>query len=211
MADKDGFTVAFKQINTGGTGISAAPSATLFRLGTRVYLEDKDLVYLVVANATTGAHEYLLLGQSSLTPTSGLLGYGAFTQSVGTVAAIAPGAAVPFATPGVVFGSVGQVSTTTFRVGTAGVYEIVWQGTVTGAGQLELVADQGAGYAVIAGSIAGRSAVTSQIIGSVTATLAANSQIQIRNPSGDSLSLTLTPSAGGTSVVAASLTIKQIG
>ena len=60
----------------------------------------------------------------------------------------------------------------------------------------------------IANSVVGRATGTSQIVGmSLVTTTAVNSKLTVRNPTGNSIALTLTPTAGGARAVSAHLVI----
>ena len=92
-----------------------------------------------------------------------------------------------------------------------GVYEVSWQVSVTEPGQLVLGLDTGAGAVEVPATVAGRATGTSQISNHVIiTTTVADTKLTIRNPSGNSTALTITPLAGGTHAVSASLVIKQL-
>jgi hypothetical protein len=94
-----------------------------------------------------------------------------------------------------------------FNLPAIGVYEVSWQVSISEPGQLVLWLNG----AELPETVAGRATGTSQIVNQVLlTTTSANSILSVRNPSGNSTALTVTPSAGGTHAVSASLVIKQI-
>lgn len=61
-------------------------------------------------------------------------------------------------------------------------------------------------------TVFGRAVGTSLIAGEgLVTTTVANSALEVRNPSGNTPALTITPKAGGTHAAAASLVIQQLG
>jgi hypothetical protein len=88
-----------------------------------------------------------------------------------------------------------------------GTYQILFQVSVSEAGQLILTLDG----ADLAYTVVGRATGTSQIIGmALVETTVINSTLTVRNPAGNSTALTITPLAGGTRSVSAHLVIMQI-
>jgi hypothetical protein len=88
-----------------------------------------------------------------------------------------------------------------------GTYEILFQLSITESAQLVVTLNN----VELPYTLVGRASGTSQLIGmAIVETTAPNSLITVRNPVGNFTSLTLTPIAGGTRVVSASLIIKQI-
>ncbi len=125
-------------------------------------------------------------------------------------ATVAAGAAIEFPRDGATSG-VTRVNATQFRLPTIGVYEISWQVSVTEAGQLVVGLDSGGGVIELPESVAGRATGTSQITNTVLVTTSVvNSVVSIRNPTGNTPALTITPLAGGTRPVSATLVIKQL-
>ena len=86
-------------------------------------------------------------------------------------------------------------------------YQILFQVSVTEAGQLLLtLKGQDLEYAV-----AGRATGTSEIVGmAIITTSAVNSVLTVRNPAGNAAALTITPLAGGSRPVSAHLVITQL-
>lgn len=143
----------------------------------------------------------------------GVLGYGFFylLQPNDDPAPIAAGGAVIFPNDGVVpTGGITRLNGTTFQLSAIGVYEVTWQVSVDEPGQL-IVALNGIEQPQ---TRVGRATGTSQIVGNVLIqTVSANSTLQIRNPTGNTPALTVTPSAGqagGTPSVTGSLVIERI-
>ena len=87
-----------------------------------------------------------------------------------------------------------------------GVYQIIFQVSITEAGQLVVtLTGNDLAYTVV-----GRETGTSQIVGIAIIETTENSVLTIRNPSGSSSALTVTPLAGGTRSVSARLMITQL-
>ena len=108
-------------------------------------------------------------------------------------AVIAPGADVAFPNSGPGTGSITAASDTSFTVVDAGTYLVVFQVPITQAGQLQLAVN-GAG---VASTVVGRNAGSDQIVGMSVQTLSAGDTVAVRNPTGNTGSLTVTQSAGG--------------
>ena len=94
-----------------------------------------------------------------------------------------------------------------FNLTQIGTYQILFQVSVTEAGQLILTLNgEDLAYTVI-----GRATGTSQIVGiAIVTTTTTNSILTVRNPAGNAAALTITPLAGGTRPVSAHLVITQI-
>lgn len=124
-------------------------------------------------------------------------------------ATVAPGTDVSFPQNGPIANTnIGRLGPSSFNLGPIGTYQILFQVSVTEAGQLILTLNgQDLAY-----TVAGRATGTSQIIGvAVVTTTAVNSVLTVRNPAGNAATLTITPLAGGTRSVSAHLVITQIG
>jgi hypothetical protein len=125
-------------------------------------------------------------------------------------ATVAVGGAVQFPQDGASSGIL-RVSASAFNLPQIGVYEVSWQVSVSEAGQLVLALDSGMGPVDLAHTVCGRATGTSQITNHVViTTTVANSSVSVLNPAGNSTALTITPLAGGTRPVSASLVIKQL-
>jgi hypothetical protein len=103
--------------------------------------------------------------------------------------------------------AIARTGPSTFNLAAIGTYQVLFQVSVTEAGQLILTLNT----ADLAYTVVGRATGTSQIVGMalVTTTLV-NSILTVRNPAGNSTALTITPLAGGTRPVSAHLVIMQI-
>ena len=124
-------------------------------------------------------------------------------------ATVAPGTDVSFPQNGPIANTnIGRLGPSSFNLGPIGTYQILFQVSVTEAGQLLLTLNgQDLAY-----TVAGRATGTSQIIGmAVVTTTAVNSVLTVRNSAGNAAALTITPLAGGTRPVSAHLVITQLG
>jgi hypothetical protein len=125
-------------------------------------------------------------------------------------APIAAGAAVLFPQVGPTIGNTAPIALTssTFEVPDAGLYQISWQCDVAEAAQLMLRVNGG----LIANSVASRAGLTVQVSNSVLVQLAAGAVVEVINPPGNGTALTMTPADGNlTHSVGASLTIVRVG
>ncbi|MDX6586664.1 MAG: hypothetical protein QOI31_1137 [Solirubrobacterales bacterium] len=122
-------------------------------------------------------------------------------------ATVAPGAAVSFPQDGPASGDITRASADNFVLAEVGTYRVDFIVSVSEAGQLALRLDGNQlNYTVF-----GRATGTSQIVGeALVTTTTPNSTISVVNPAGNSTALTITPLAGGTAPVAASLVIQQL-
>jgi hypothetical protein len=120
-------------------------------------------------------------------------------------ATVAAGSAVQFPQDGPTSGTViTRLDASTFNLSAIGTYQVMFQVSVSEAGQLVLVlngAEQP--YTVV-----GRATSTSQIVGmALITTSVVNSTLSVRNPAAGFVALTVTPSAGGGDSVSAHLVI----
>ena len=100
-----------------------------------------------------------------------------------------------------------RTSASTFNLAAIGTYQVMFQVSVTEAGQLTLTLNG----AALGSTVVGRATGTSQIVGmSLVTTTVINSILTVRNPAANSTALTITPIAGGTRSVSAHLVITQI-
>ena len=121
---------------------------------------------------------------------------------------IPPGEDVAFPRNGVIANTdIGRVEDSVFLLSEAGIYLILYQASVTEAGQLVLTLnDQELDY-----TLTGRSAGTSPMTGTVLITTTEdNSVLTLRNPAENATSLTLTPYAGGNLPASAHLVILRL-
>ena len=121
---------------------------------------------------------------------------------------VAPGEDVSFPQDGPNSGTgITRASESTFTLGAIGTYQVLFQVSVTEAGQLILTLNG----ADLPYTVVGRATGTSQIVGmAIVETTTADSVLTVRNPEGTAAALTITPSAGGTRPVSAHLTITQL-
>jgi uncharacterized protein (TIGR03437 family) len=104
-------------------------------------------------------------------------------------------------------GAIARINATQFNLANVGTYQVMFQVSVDEAGQLDLTLN-GTEQAY---TVVGRATGTSQIVEiCLLTTISPNSTITVRNPTGDSVALTITPVAGGSDVVSAHLVITQI-
>ena len=123
-------------------------------------------------------------------------------------ATVAPGTDLSFPQDGPTSGAaIARTGPSTFNLSAIGTYQVMFQVSVTEAGQLILTLNG----ADLAYTVVGRATGTSQIAGmSLVTTTVINSILTVRNPAGNSTALTITPLAGGTRPVSAHLVITQI-
>jgi len=123
-------------------------------------------------------------------------------------ATVAPGADVDFPQDGPTSGtSITRLTDDDFELSVPGVYQVLFQVSVTEAGQLVLTLDG----TELAYTVVGRATGTSQIIGmALVETTEIDSVLTVRNPADNAVALTITPLAGGTEPVSAHLVIMQI-
>ena len=121
---------------------------------------------------------------------------------------VAPGTDVSFPQNGPIGGtSITRETDDSFSLVEIGVYQVLFQVSVTEAGQLILTLNG----ADLPYTVVGRAAGTTQIVGvAIVETTAANSVLTVRNPAGAAEALTITPVAGGTRSVSAHLTITRL-
>ncbi|MGO4693476.1 collagen-like protein [Paenibacillus sp. 2TAB26] len=142
--------------------------------------------------------------------TGGVIGFADFFALMppDNAATVAVGADVSFPQDGPTSGTnITRTGATTFNLAAIGTYQVMFQGSINEAGQLILTLNG----ADLAYTVVGRATGTSQIMGmSLVQTTVINSILTVRNPAGNSTTLTMTPLAGGTRSVSAHLYITQI-
>ncbi|MCU1504242.1 MAG: Collagen triple helix repeat [Ilumatobacteraceae bacterium] len=124
-------------------------------------------------------------------------------------ATVAPGTDVSFPEdgPNTDFTSITRTGPSSFNLAQLGIYRVSFQVPVTEAGQLILTLNG----ADLAYTVVGRATGTSQIVETVLIqSTVVNSILTVRNPAGNSTALTITPLAGGTRPVSASMLIELI-
>jgi hypothetical protein len=121
-------------------------------------------------------------------------------------ATVAAGGAVQFPQDGPQ-NAITRASPSTFTLPAVATYHVSFVVSVTEAGQLALALNG----TELAYTVNGRATGTSEIVGeALVENTAVNSTIEVVNPTGNSSALTITPFAGGTHAVAASLIIEQL-
>ena len=149
-------------------------------------------------------------GPTGATGSNGLLNYADFYALMppDNAATVAPAADVNFPQDGPNSGSgISQISDSSFSLDEIGTYQILFQVSISEAGQLVLTLNgDELGYTVV-----GQATGTNQYIGiAIVTTTSINSIITVRNPPNNATALTITPNAGGTESVSAHLVILQI-
>ena len=144
-------------------------------------------------------------------PAGGVLNYADFYALMppDNAATVAPGTDVSFPQNGPNSGAdISRTGPDSFNLAQIGTYQILFEVSVDEAGQLILTLNgEDLAYTVV-----GRATGASQIIGmAIVTTTVINSILTVRNPAGNSTTLTITPLAGGTRPVSAHLVIMQIG
>lgn len=127
---------------------------------------------------------------------------------------VAPGTPVDFPQDGPTNGAVARTDANTFEILVAGIYKIEWQVSVdegAGGAQLVVAVDDGPGFAERAETVVGRATGTTQLVGDTYLSLDIGDLVQIWNPTGNAVALTITPIAGGTHPVSATLSFTRVG
>ena len=127
-------------------------------------------------------------------------------------ATVGAGMAVEFPQDGPTSGTISRRSSTEFVLPSVGTYRVAFSVSVDEAGQLVFGLDSGSGMVELPYTVYGRATGTSLISGeALVTTTAANSALELRNPTGNTPALTITPKAGGTHAAGASIVIQQLG
>jgi hypothetical protein len=127
-------------------------------------------------------------------------------------ATVAAGAPVQFPRDGPTSGVIARSSASEFVLPAVGTYRVTFSVSASEAGQLAIALDSGSGMVELPYTVFGRATGTSLITGEAfVTTSAANSAIEVRNPTGNTPALTITPEAGGTHPAVASVLIQQVG
>ncbi|MBM6617191.1 hypothetical protein [Bacillus suaedaesalsae] len=124
-------------------------------------------------------------------------------------ATVAPGTDVDFPQDGPISdnGLISRTGPDAFELAEIGVYQVLFQVSVTEAGQLVLTLNGiEQPYTVV-----GRATGTSQIVGmALVQTTEINTILTVRNPADNATALTITPLAGGNEPVSAHLVITRL-
>ena len=143
-------------------------------------------------------------------PAGGVLGAADFYALMpgDNAATVAPGADVEFPQNGPILNTaITRASDSSFTLTDIGVYQVLFQVSVTEAGQLVLTLNG----AELDYTVVGRATGTSQIVGmALVETTTENALLTLRNPVGNAAALTITPGAGGTNPVSAHLVITPL-
>lgn len=150
------------------------------------------------------------VGPMGATGTNGNIAFADFFALMppDNAATVAVGANVNFPQDGPTSSTtVTRMTASNFQLAAIGTYQVLFQVSVSEAGQLLLTLND----ADLAYTVVGRATGTSQIVGmALVTTTSVNSTLTVQNPQGNSTALTITPLAGGTRPVAAHLVITQI-
>jgi len=127
---------------------------------------------------------------------------------VDNAATVAVGGDISFPQNGPSSGAaIARINPSTFNLSNAGTYQIMFQASISEAGQLVLTLNG----TELTYTIVGRATGTSQVVGMYFVTTSSvNSLLTVRNPAGNPAALTMTPVAGGALPVSAHLVITQI-
>ncbi len=126
-------------------------------------------------------------------------------------ATIGAGMPVQFPRDGPTSGVFSRRNADEFVLPAIGAYRVCFSVSAAEPGQLVISVDTGGGMVEVPYTVYGRATGTSLISGeAIIATTAANSAIEVRNPTGNTPALTITPTAGGTHAVVASILIEQL-
>lgn len=121
-------------------------------------------------------------------------------------ATVAIGADVDFPQDGPTSGSIARTGVDTFNVPTIGTYRVFFTVPVSEAGQLVLTVNGTELSYTVVGRATGTTAITGE---SLVTTSVVNSIVTVRN-AGSSSALTITPLAGGTDPVSASIIFERL-
>ena len=127
---------------------------------------------------------------------------------VDNAATVAAGGDISFPQDGPSSGAaIARINPSTFNLSGLGTYQVMFQASVSEAGQLVLTLNG----TELTYTVVGRATGTSQIVGMyLVTTSSVNSLLTVRNPLGNPAALTMTPVAGGALPVSAHLVITQI-
>jgi hypothetical protein len=127
-------------------------------------------------------------------------------------ATVGAGIPVQFPQDGPTSGVIARRSASEFVIPSVGTYRVTFTVSASEAGQLVIALDSGSGMVELPYTVYGRATGTSLITGEAFVTTSAvNSAIEVRNPTGNTTALTITPNAGGTHAAVASILIQRLG
>ena len=142
-------------------------------------------------------------------PAGSFLGYADFYALMPTdnAVAIAPGEDVAFPEQSFIGStSITRATDSSFTLTEAGIYLVLFNAAVSEEAQLVLTVDG----TELPYTVSGTDSTLSQITGLSVISAGENSVLTVSNPASATTSVTLTPSAGGTSAVSAHLTIIRL-
>jgi hypothetical protein len=117
------------------------------------------------------------------------------------------GSDVDFPRDGPASGNIVRTGVDTFKLPTTGTYRVSFSASVTEAGQLDLTLNGNE----LPYTVYGRATGTSLISGdTLVTTPGPDAVISVRNPTGNTTALTITPAAGGTQPAVASIVIQLL-
>ena len=198
---------------TGATGLSGATGANgaTGLTGATGATGPTGAAGSIGASGATGATG--LSGATGATGSAGMAGASAFADFFALMpgdnaATVAPGAAVDFPQDGPNSGvAISRISVDGFNLTTIGTYLVMFQVSVSEAGQLMVTLNG----TELPFTVVGRATGTSLIVGTaLVQTTTSNSVLSIRNPAGNPTALTITPLAGGTRPSSAHLVIMRL-
>lgn len=148
-------------------------------------------------------------------PSGGVLDFADFYALMPSdnAATVAVGGNVDFPQDGPSSGTglIARIGVDTFNLANIGCYQVLFQVSISEAGQLVITLDSGSGAIELPYTVVGRATGSCQIVGmALVQTSVVNSILTISNPSSNSTALTITPIAGGTEAVSAHLIITRI-
>ena len=139
----------------------------------------------------------------------GVLSYADFYALMPTdnATAITPGTDVAFPRNGTIANTnIGRTNDTEFLLNATGTYLVMWNASITEAGQLVLTLND----AELPYTVVGTEDGLDELTGFTMLNITTPSTITVRNPVANTTNVTLTPNAGGTDAVSAHLTIVQL-
>jgi hypothetical protein len=126
-------------------------------------------------------------------------------------ATVGAGIPVEFPQDGPTSGVIARRSSSEFVLPAVGTYRVAFSVSVDEPGQLVIGLDSGSGMVELPYTLYGRATGTSLISGEgLVTTTAMNSALELRNPTGNTPALTITPKAGGAHAAVASIVIQQL-
>lgn len=127
-------------------------------------------------------------------------------------ATVGAGIPIEFPRSGPSAGGITRRNSTEFLVPTVGTYRVSFSISADEPGQLVIALNSGSGMVELPYTVFGRAVGTSLIAGEgLVTTTSINSVLEVRNPSGNTPALTITPKAGGSHAAAASLVVQRLG